>query len=237
MNDINIIHEDDELILIDKPSGLVVNRSETYKGYTLQDFLDEKFFNDDTVTEWEDEFRSRSGIVHRLDKETSGVLVVAKSNKAMKFLQKQFKTRQVEKSYKAVVFGHLESKLIDINAPIGRNPKNRVKFAIVKDAREALTAVKKEKSLKLVDEKGFKQDFDLVNVFPKTGRTHQIRVHLASINSPVAGDLLYCTKRQLDISNRFFSRLMLHSEKITFIHPLSHKKVTYKADIPQEFNV
>jgi len=223
----NILFEDDWVVIIDKPSGLIVNRSKTAKEKTLQDFLDEKYtFDGDEV------FVNRSGTVHRLDKDTSGVLIVAKQEDAFAQLQKHFKKRKVKKEYTAIVHGGLENEIIEIDAPIGRSPVNFIKFAIVVDGKESFT-----KATKILEKEKHDETLSKVKIEPKTGRTHQIRVHFASINHPVVGDRLYCPKRLYEKDLQNFGRLMLHSNKITIYHPESNEQVTFESKIPSIFNI
>jgi len=222
------IFEDNDILIVNKPSGLVVNRSNTTTNETLQDYLDseyplrEKYPND--------EFVERSGIVHRIDKDTSGLLIVAKTPESFIFIQKQFKERSIKKMYTAVVWGTIKDDIVEVQAPIIRHPRIRIKQAISPKGRESFTRVEKRK------EKLFEQyPFTLIDVFPKTGRTHQIRVHLCSLNTPIACDPIYCTKHQYEISSKYFKRLMLHAVKIEFLHPKSEKEITFECLPPKEF--
>ena len=222
-----VIFEDDDILVVDKPVGLVVNSSDTTTSETLQDIVRAEgpdYIEDDS------EFQSRSGIVHRLDKDTSGVIVIAKNEAAFLKIQAQFKERTVEKEYMALVLGKVEDSLIEVDAPIGRNPRNRLKFAVVDGGKEAFTKFTKVKELTVLDEV-----LTLLTAFPKTGRTHQIRVHLAALGYPVAGDILYSTRSQYEKWNPHFNRLMLHSCKISFTHPTTGDRVCYEAPLPPEF--
>ena len=230
-NEIEIIHEDDSLLVLNKPSGLIVNRSKTAREKTLQDYLDGYLNLPQLVRDWEDTpeqeiFKQRSGLAHRLDKGTSGVLLVGKTPKALAVLMSQFKEREIHKEYLALTHGKIIDQKIEIQAPLGRNPQNRVKFAVVEEGKSSKTVIE---NLKVTGV------FTLVLAKPETGRTHQVRVHLAAINHPVVGDRLYCPKSFLDIDMQNVGRLMLHARKTSFIHPVSFKKVTYTAEIPEEF--
>jgi len=222
-----IISEDTHLLVINKPSGLVVNVSSTSPDGTLQNYLQKKLGKELGGSKSESEFYLRSGIVHRLDKETSGVIVVAKDEKSFNALKEQFMDREVEKEYVALVFGEMKEDKIEINAPIGRNPRRRMQMAVVEGGRDALTVVEKIKVIPTDNQK-----MTLVRAYPKTGRTHQIRVHLAAINHPVVGDDLYSGKKRSVISRSKFGRLMLHAHKITFKHPKDGKIVTFEAPLP-----
>ena len=227
-NTLQIIFEDDNILVIDKPAGVVVNSVESYKGLTLQDLIKEKI-NVAKVLE-DSEFRQRSGIVHRIDKETSGIVLVAKNETAFLHLKNQFLRRTIEKEYKAVVCGKVEFENIEINAPIGRNPNNFIKMAIVSDGKQSLTLVTRE------SERVFGEyTYTSVTVYPKTGRTHQIRVHLASIKHPVAGDPLYAGKSLYALSFEIFKRMMLHAYKISFQSPTSNEVVAFESPLPKGF--
>lgn len=232
INQVKIVFEDNDVIAINKPSGLIVNRSNTTNELTLQDFLDEKFLAEKgSYTGFPEEFAERSGLVHRLDKDTSGLILAAKNFESMKKLQSQFKSRFVDKEYCAIVIGNIQDEIIEIVAPIKRNPKAPLKYAVVSTGKEAKTRITKVKDLLFNN-----IHFTYINIFPHTGRTHQIRVHLSAIRHPVAHDEIYCTKKEYELSQRFFNRLMLHSRKIMILHPKTNKELTIEAKLPTEFN-
>lgn len=248
---IRVVFEDDYLLVIDKPAGLVVTSSETARGPSLEDILRERF---NIAAE-------RSGIVHRLDKDTSGLLLVAKTEKVLRVLQAQFKERQVKKEYLALVHGWME-KPSRIEAPIGRNPKEREKFTVFADfkgremeglnIREAVTECKSLKlllmSLQVIEKifAGFTkiqfrklrvmgyQRFTLLRCFPLTGRTHQIRVHLKYINFPIVGDSKYGGRKVVRLDHRWCPRQFLHAAKLEFTHPVSGKRVSFESKLPQD---
>lgn len=229
MSPSNILYEDEYFLVLDKPHGIVVNLSETTKAETLQNFLQSYLSTQLSLVpeaERDSEFYMRSGIVHRLDKDTSGVLVVAKNENVFKNLQKQFKKHTVEKEYVAIVIGELKDKLIEINAPIKRNPEHRFRYAVVKEGKDAVTRVE---ALEVRD------GLSKVRVFPKTGRTHQIRVHMAALGHPVVGDPIYCTKKQLEFWQPYYSRLMLHARHISFVNPITHDPISFSSEVPTEF--
>ena len=164
----------------------------------------------------------RPGIVHRLDKDTSGIIIVAKNDNAHIGLSEALKNREIKKNYIALVRGKIEENEATINMPIGRSTKDRKKMAVVKNGKEAITHFKVLKRFK---------DCTLLQVKIDTGRTHQIRVHMAEINHPVIGDIVYSNGK-----NRFgVIGQMLHSRSIEFIHPITKKKMYLEAKIPEYF--
>jgi len=232
-----IIYEDNDIIVLNKPPGVIVNRSKTAKEGTVQDFLEEQFGGEGFWNGFDgtknSEFCRRTGVVHRLDKDTSGVLVAAKTEESFEELLRQFKGREVQKEYIALVIGEVKEPLIEVNAPIGRRPDNRFKFVVLDKGREAYTRIERVKVLGNFEE----GPVTCVRVFPKTGRTHQIRVHLAALGNPVVGDRLYSSKTSFGKWEKVFGRLMLHAYKISFKHPSSNKVVSFEAEIPEEFRV
>lgn len=229
MKNIQVLYEDKDVLAVNKPSGLVVNRSATAKGDTLQDFLETKI--DLSKYDTESDFVRRSGLVHRLDKETSGVVLAAKTPDSFIFMQSQFKERLVKKIYKAVLIGELRNSRIEINAPLGRSPRSRLKQAVVSGGRISMTRIELKKVFKKEGDK-----FSLTDVYPESGRTHQIRVHAAAINHPVAGDTLYSGRKRAEKYRKLFGRLMLHAYSISFIPSSGTEEITVTAKIPPEFD-
>ena len=229
--EIKIIFEDKNILILDKWSGLVVNRSNTYKETTLQDIL-EKTYPELYLNVSDDIYLSRSGLVHRLDKDTSGIVAVAKNNDTFHYLLQQFKQRKTFKEYVAVVHGEIEDEIIEIDAPLARNPKSPLRIAVVSGGKPAYTKIEKIYS-KNIDG----NFYTLMRVFPKTGRTHQIRIHLSSIGHPVAGDKIYCASNLLENDNILFGRLMLHAEILGFIDPENQKFHSFKSPLPNEFKI
>ncbi len=244
--DFKILFENEGCFVFDKPAGLVVNDANTTKDIpTLQKHLSETYpelytpkdENEKTrLTEdgYISEFYSRAGIVHRLDKDTSGVIIVAKTWEAFEELQRQFKDREVVKKYLVLVYGVLKDGKpeteFEINAPITRNRKNREKFAVDVNGKEAVTHGKIIKIVK--DEEG--QEYSLIECYPKTGRTHQIRVHLAALNTPVLGDFLYSGKNRYKRNIDRIDRQFLHAFYIKFSDPISHEPIEISAPLPDD---
>ncbi len=247
---IDIVFENDSLIVANKPSGLVVNNSMTSIGDTLQNEVARYL----KLAEGDLGVGDRSGIVHRLDRETSGLLVVAKTQKAFVNLQKQFENREVKKTYIALAHGDIKLSEGIVNLPIARIGKFG-KFGILKNGRESETRYKVEKRLvfdeaefeKLILGDGLKltkvrvkylkqqaKNYSLVKLFPKTGRTHQIRVHLKSLGSPIVSDLIYGPAKLLKFDFLWCPRLFLHAAEIEFKDPKSKKILKFEAAMPKE---
>lgn len=208
---LKIVYEDDDLIVIDKEAGLVVHPAAGHRSGTLVNallgYLGGKF------AEVGD--RSRPGLVHRLDKDTSGLLVVAKNEPTRLALVKAFKARTVSKEYLALVSGHLPEPAGEINSPIGRDPRNRLKFKVSSSGKEAVTRYLTEKVL---------PSHTLLRLLPVTGRTHQLRVHLASIGYPIVGDKLYGREEA--------PRLFLHATKLLF--KLKGEERAFESPLPED---
>lgn len=213
---LNIVYEDEFLAIINKPDNLMVHPTESIKKDTLVNRL---LFNFDTLSDIYAPFRP--GIVHRLDKDTSGLLIIAKNNKTHEELKEIFKNRKIEKRYLAIVHGRIEKDLI-IEKPIGRDEYNRTKMNVVKDGKYAKSIVKPI---------SYNDDYSLVQVQILTGRTHQIRVHLSHLHHPVLGDKVYGFKKEKVNSNR----QMLHAFYLKFKHPFTNKNISVLGKLPDDF--
>ncbi len=214
-----IVFEDDDLIVLVKPPGLVVHPGSGNASGTLVNGL---IHHCQTLSAVGDPIRP--GLVHRLDKDTSGIMVVAKSDTAHRYLVDAFKNRQVEKEYIALVHGIINEKSGRLVAPIGRHAVHRQKMAIQPESgRYAATR------WQVVDE--FDRRYSLLRVVIETGRTHQIRVHLAHLGHPVVGDGLYGGQRD----NRPFARQLLHAAILTFTHPLTGETIRQTAPLWADF--
>ncbi len=246
----NVIFENDDFLVVDKPSGLTVNKSETSKEKTLQEQLS-KYFKLETGDLG---IGGRAGIVHRLDRETSGLLVIAKTQKCFEFLQSEFKERRVEKEYIALVHGKVTEEAGIISGDLGRVGKFG-KFGIVHGGREASTEFsvinffQKDKNWidSTLTEAGVSLSRPRINYLktnalnysqlklkPKTGRTHQIRVHLKSIGHPVVSDLIYAPSKLIKFDLLWCPRLFLHSARLCFSGPKSKKNFNFKSDLPND---
>ena len=214
---LEVVFSDTSLLVINKPSGMVVhpgigNRTGTLVNALLFHFPEVKHIGPE----------ERPGIVHRLDKETSGVMVVARTLDAYRELQKQFKRREVEKVYAGLVWGKMPAKIGRMDWAIGRHPKYRERISVkTHKPRPAEThyVVKEELG-----------DFTLLEIKPLTGRTHQIRVHLSASGHPLVGDLRYGQRK----SKAQYPRLFLHASRLAFIHPDTRGRVEFSAPLPEE---
>ena len=220
--ELNIIYEDENIIVINKPAGLLVHPSPHEKRKTLVNAL--LYYTDDLsgiggVI--------RPGIVHRLDKNTSGAIVVAKDDKSHKKLSKQFKKRNTKKIYKAIVDGKFKYKDGKIDAPIGRDPSNRTRMAVTKkNSKRAVTYFEVLKKT---------ENYSYVKLKIETGRTHQIRVHLAYLGYPIIGDQKYAETPVLKINNSKVKRQMLHCSNLGFYHPIKGDWMEFEADLASDF--
>ena len=233
-----IIFEDSDLLVINKPPGIVVNRAESVKEETVQDWAEKKLHihpSDASTKEEDKDFYDRAGFAHRIDKETSGILLIGKTPEAFHELQRQFKERIVKKTYLAIIHGALVPPEGEIRAPVGRLPWNRERFGIVPEGKEAVT---KYKNLRTQNSNpnNKKEELSLVELYPETGRTHQIRVHLKYINHPIVSDFLYAGRKTARDDREWAPRVMLHAWKITFIHPTTGEPVAFEAPIPDDMN-
>jgi 23S rRNA pseudouridine1911/1915/1917 synthase len=242
MDQIQVIFEDEYLLIVNKPPGLVVTSSDTIKEeQTLSDILISKFHIS----------LDRGGVVHRLDKNTSGLLVVAKKQEVLEAIQLQFKERMVKKEYIALVHGFLQ-KEETVKGSIDRNPKNRERFVVLEGGKAAETKFVPEKHLVMDQEtleqifSGFNKiqlrkmnnlkysEFTFVRAFPLTGRTHQIRVHLKYLGFPIVGDEKYVGRRLSRLDFRWCRRQFLHAAKLEFYHPSDGRKLRFECAIPED---
>ncbi len=221
---IDIIYEDDSIIVLNKPSGLVVHPSPGHNTGSLVNAL----------IAYTDKLSSvgaplRPGIVHRLDKETSGVIIIARNNAAHYNLVSQFMNREVIKIYRCIVAGFVKSESGIIDKSIGRSEHDRKKFSTrTRHSKISLTEWRVLERFK---------NYTMLNVLPRTGRTHQIRVHLSEIHHPILGDKVYGGKSALKFPNGIDrTHLYLHAERIKFIHPATAEYMEFAAPLPEYFN-
>lgn len=224
---LTVVYEDADLIVIDKPAGMVVHPGAGISSGTLANGLAYHF-----AQLSETGGRTRPGIVHRLDKETSGLIVVAKNDVAHERLSEQFQRREVIKLYIALVYGRMSEAQGEINARIGRSPRHRTRMSVLAGGagREAITLFKVTTRY---------DQFTLLQAQPKTGRTHQIRVHLSHIGHPVVGDSTYGSGRLNSVRDRrvkeaikALGRHFLHAAELSFAHPRTGEKLSFKSPLP-----
>ena len=211
---LNIIYEDDDLLVVDKPAGLTVHPAPGHPGHTLVNAILAHFPHLADISD-----SLRPGIVHRLDRDTSGVMLVAKNKVAQADLIDQFKARSIVKAYLVLVKGRLTPERGVIEAAIGRDPRNRKRMAVVTDGREARTEYQVIKYI---------GNYTLLEVIPETGRTHQIRVHLYAIGYPVVGDAVY------GLRSVHLSRQFLHASRLGFRLPSTGEYVEFKSELPPD---
>lgn len=220
---LNIVFEDDDVLVVDKPAGMVVHPAAGHSGGTLVNAV---LGYDSDLEGVGDE--QRPGIVHRLDRDTSGLIVVAKNDRAHRQLQAQFKDRLARKLYLALVVGQPPTPVGVVEAPIGRDLKNRRRMAVTSEAhgREAMTLYRTVETFKT---------YTLLEAEPRTGRTHQIRVHFTFLGCPLAGDSLYATPHSLNFRPPGLSRQFLHAAGLTITLP-SGVLQTFEAPLPTELS-
>jgi 23S rRNA pseudouridine1911/1915/1917 synthase len=262
-----IIFEDQDIVVVEKPAGVVSNQADSVKQPSLQEWFIEKYHNQEFADNWtkclpedfSDEYGSpaeifaqRQGLVHRLDKNTSGIMVFAKNPGSLINLLTQFRLRQTKKQYLALVHGVFRVPKGTITAPLARARADRRKFAVDITGRAAETIYEvvedfagfKPEFLTSLDEakkrifkdaqRFYNQGFSLVRCWPKTGRTHQIRVHLAHESHPLVGDVTYLGKKRAKIDPLWCDRHFLHAESLEFVHPRTQEELKFIAKLPLE---
>lgn len=212
---LDIIYEDDDVLVVNKPQGMVVHPAPGHPDHTLVNAL----LYHSPLSTINGEFRP--GIVHRIDKDTSGLLMVAKNDKAHQSLAAQLKAKTTKREYIALVHGRIKEERGTIDAPLGRSRKDRKKQAVVEDGRHAVT------HFQVIERY---RNYTLIKCRLETGRTHQIRVHMASIGHPLAGDPLYGPRKTLPGKGQY-----LHARLLGFVHPTTGKEMVFTAPLPAYF--
>ena len=212
---LDIVYEDDDMIVVNKPQGMVVHPAPGHPDHTLVNAL----LYHSPLSTINGTFRP--GIVHRIDKDTSGLLMVAKNDLAHQSLAEQLRNRTNKREYLALVYGQIKEDEGTIDAPLGRNPQDRKKQAVVKDGRHAVTHFKVVKRY---------DNFTLVKCILETGRTHQIRVHMKYIGHPLVGDPLYGPRKVIGKNGQF-----LHAALLGFKHPRTGEEMVFEAPLPENF--
>ena len=224
---LDIVFEDDDLIVVNKPQGLVVHPGHGNYDSTLQNGL---LFYDEELR-----FLPRAGLVHRLDKDTSGLLMVAKNNNSYNSLNSAMQSRLIKREYRAICVGEMTSGGT-VNEHLSRDPNNRIKFRVSEEGKNAVTHYRVLKKL---------SGYTFIGVQLETGRTHQIRVHMSHIRYPILGDPLYGTrltipkaaKDSLVEQLRSLKRQALHASKLDFIHPVSGDQMSFSSNLPQDMEL
>lgn len=217
--DLAIVHDDDEIVVVDKPAGVAAHPSLGWEGPTVLGALAAGGYRIATSGPAE-----RQGVVHRLDVGTSGLMVVAKTDRAYALLKRAFKDREVEKIYHAVVQGHPDPLAGTIDAPIGRHPSSSWKFAVTLDGKDSVTHYQTLEAFR---------GASLLEIHLETGRTHQIRVHLAAHRHPCVGDPLYGSDPTLS-ARLGLHRQWLHARELSFAHPATAERVTFTSAYPAD---
>nr|WP_206694360.1 RluA family pseudouridine synthase [Microbacterium lacticum] len=217
--DLGIVYDDDDIVVVDKPAGVAAHPSVGWEGPTVLGALAAGGYRIATTGAAE-----RQGVVHRLDVGTSGLMVVAKSERAYTALKRAFKEREVEKIYHAVVQGHPDPLAGTIDAPIGRHPSHSWKFAVTPDGKDSVTHYETIEAF---------PSASLLEIHLETGRTHQIRVHMAAHRHPCVGDPLYGADPTLS-ARLGLTRQWLHAHELSFAHPVTTEWVTFTSDYPAD---
>ncbi len=227
---IPILYEDANIVAIDKPAGIVVHPDGKSTGPFLTDWILKKYPKAKKVGEPIETkdygIIERPGIVHRLDRDTSGVLLIAKTKKGYDCLKKQFQNQTISKKYYTFVYGEIKDQFGIINRPIGRSPRDFRRWSATRGARGDLREAETWYTLL-----AYKRGYSFIEAEPKTGRTHQIRVHFKAINHPIVCDRLYATEKPDALG---FSRTALHASSIVFTNCVN-KKITVRSPIPKDF--
>jgi len=246
---IETLYEDQDVVVINKPALWVVNNAVSVVGQTIQDWWSAQLKITDK-SEWEkllpkdfsdlygrpeQIFTQRGGIVHRLDKDTSGAMILAKNPGALCALLADFKSRKIHKVYQCLVYGRLKLNQDVIKLPLARNPRNKQKISVDLTGRPAETAYLVTKLYRLLDSIDKNQDLlSLVECRPLTGRMHQIRVHMAHIGHPIVGDEKYAGRKRTRRDRAWCARQFLHATQIEFFHPRTKKIIALKASLSQD---
>lgn len=215
---LDVVYEDDYLIVVNKPAGLVVHPGNGHPTGTLANALVYRNQNIDATD------TSRPGIVHRIDKDTSGLLCIAKKEEAMLGLVEQLKDHSMHREYVALVSGIIKEEEGKIDAPLGRDKKDRIKFCVDLEGKEAVTFFK-------VKQRFLRSKVTFIECRLLTGRTHQIRAHMEYIGHPVIGDLIYGKGNR----TLYDKGQLLHAYKLTFIHPITKEEMSFTAPLPDHF--
>lgn len=222
----SVLYEDKTTLVINKPAGWIVNSADTTKDQPVIQKWVEETYDFYKNADADSDFHKRAGIVHRLDKETSGCLIIAKTPDAFAELQRQFKDREIHKKYTALLHGKLKEKKGEIVAAVGRLPWRRDRFGILPGGRDS------KSSYEVKNEYLHGKDMlTLVEFTPETGRTHQIRIHAKYIGHPLVADQFYAGRKTARNDRKWCPRLFLHASSIEFVSPVGNKKQQIEAPL------
>lgn len=212
--DINVLYEDDDIAVIDKPRGLIVHPTNDEE-ISLVNFLLYRFASLSDIDE------TRPGIIHRLDKDTSGLIIIAKNNEAHEKMKELFKSREIYKEYITIAVGNFDDEVTVVDKDIMRDPIKKIKMCASDEGKKAISEIHLLKQ---------NDDYAYLKVVIKTGRTHQIRVHLAYLNHPVLGDRTYGYRGKIKMDGQ-----VLHCRKVSFIHPITNNLIEIESEVPEYF--
>lgn len=212
--DIKVLYEDDDIAVIDKPRGLIVHPTNDDE-ISLVNFLLYRFASLSNIDE------TRPGIIHRLDKDTSGLIIIAKNNEAHEKMKELFKSREIYKEYITIAVGTFKDEITLVDKGIMRDPIKKIKMCASDEGKRAISEIHLLKQ---------NDDYAYLKVIIKTGRTHQIRVHLAYLNHPVLGDKTYGYRGKIKMDGQ-----VLHCRKVSFIHPITNNLITIESEVPEYF--
>jgi 23S rRNA pseudouridine1911/1915/1917 synthase len=228
---LKVVFEDEHLVVVDKPAGMIVNNALSVKEPTVQDWLKPKLVvgNLQLVN---NEFVNKGGVVHRLDKDTSGLIVLAKTEESYFGLKEQFLARKVKKTYVALVNGRMMEESGTVAKPIERHTKNKFKFSVSDNlARMAITHWKVLQQYKKDD-----NEYCFLELSPLTGRTHQLRVHMQHLGHPIVSDPIYGFRKNIKKELQLCPRLFLHAKSLEFVHPITGATIRLSANLPKELS-
>lgn len=230
--ELHTLYEDGTILVLNKQRGVIVHPADRQKSGTLVDALKTHFpeISQAVYDPLSQVSQARPGIVHRLDRNTTGVMVIAKTPQALKFLAKEIIAKRMQKSYVALVYGHMNEE-ITVDKPLGRSDRNRQVITIKNGGRPSVSKFIPRQNFTLLD-----QPVALITAKPITGRTHQLRVHLKSISRPVLGDPVYTTSAARALSDKLnLTSQLLHAETLRFRHPVAREYVEFSAPLPDDF--
>lgn len=237
---VKILFEDEWVVVVEKKTGVVVNRAESVADTTLQEWhmdrlikLGNKWQKTEANSENMELFRNRGGVVHRLDKETSGIMVLAKTPDVLVGLMAQFKNRETYKEYVALIHGRLVPEAGFLSLPLGRTSRDRRKFGVVVGGKMTMTEYRVEEVFEGWNQR-YQDGFSLVSLVPKTGRTHQLRVVLKHLGRPIVADEKYLGSKRLKLDKLWCPRLFLHAKKLGFTHPIMNKWVEFECGLEED---